>query len=172
MSNSHRCFLPSFGLFGQAVSENGFLFDLLEPWEIRALSIRKTAHLPLQLCVGTFPRFVAIGFYFIISFCADFSCRWNCLFCRIRLSVSSSMWFECCLRIIPPFDFHFEIYKRDLAIQTEWWEQRIVWWKLLNAARQIIWSIICIRKQQCANQELERQIRCFPYVELSDVPRL
>jgi hypothetical protein len=35
--------------------------------------------------------------------------------------------------IIPPFDFHFRIYKRDLA------------WK-------------------CADQELERQISCFPYI--------
>ena len=25
---------------------------------------------------------------------------------------------------------------------------------------------------KCANQELERQICCFPYVELSDIPRL
>jgi hypothetical protein len=24
--------------------------------------------------------------------------------------------------IIPPFDFHFRIYKRDLAILTEWWQ--------------------------------------------------
>jgi hypothetical protein len=46
-----------------------------------------------------------------------------------------------------PPDFHFEIYKHDLAILTERWQQRIVWWELLNAARQIIWSIICIRKQ-------------------------
>jgi hypothetical protein len=38
---------------------DGFLFDLLEPWGIRALSIRKTADLPLQLWVGTFPHFVA-----------------------------------------------------------------------------------------------------------------
>ena len=30
-----------------------------------ALSIRKTADLPLHLRVGTFPRFVAIGFYFL-----------------------------------------------------------------------------------------------------------
>jgi hypothetical protein len=35
----------------------------------------------------------------IISFCSDLSCRWNCLSCRIRLNVSSSMWFECCLRM-------------------------------------------------------------------------
>jgi hypothetical protein len=42
----------------------GFLFDLLELWDVRALSIRKTADLPLQLRVGTFPRFVAIGFFF------------------------------------------------------------------------------------------------------------
>jgi hypothetical protein len=42
-----------------------FLFDLLEPWDVRALSIRKTADLSLQLWVGTFPRFVAIRFYFL-----------------------------------------------------------------------------------------------------------
>jgi hypothetical protein len=51
-----------------------------------------------------------------------------------------------CLR--PSFrhaDFHFRTYKRDLAIlNTEYWQQRIAWWELLNAACQII----CIRKQQ------------------------
>ena len=36
-----------------------------KPCDVRALSIRKTADLPLQLWVGTFPRFVAIGFYFL-----------------------------------------------------------------------------------------------------------
>jgi hypothetical protein len=46
--------------------------------------------------------------------------------------------------IIPPFDFHFRIYTRDLAILSEWWQQRIAWWELLNAACQII----CMRKQQ------------------------
>jgi hypothetical protein len=48
-----------------------------------------------------------------------------------------------CLR--PPFrhvDFHFRTYKRDLAILTEWWQQRIAWWELLNAACKIIW-VIC-----------------------------
>ena len=43
--------------------------------------------------------------------------------------------------------FIFRTYKRDLAILTEWWQQRIAWWKLLNAACQII----CIRKQQHTN---------------------
>jgi isocitrate dehydrogenase kinase/phosphatase len=33
--------------------------------DVRELYIRKTADLPLQLCVDTFPRFVAIGFYFL-----------------------------------------------------------------------------------------------------------
>jgi hypothetical protein len=42
------------------LSSDGFLFDLLEPWDIRALSISKTEYLPLQLCVGTFPRFMTI----------------------------------------------------------------------------------------------------------------
>jgi hypothetical protein len=41
------------------------LFDLLEPWDVRALSIRKTADLLLQLWVGTFPHFVAIDVYFL-----------------------------------------------------------------------------------------------------------
>jgi hypothetical protein len=38
---------------------------LLELWDIRELYMRKTVDLPLQLLVGTFPRFVAIGFYFL-----------------------------------------------------------------------------------------------------------
>ena len=42
-----------------------FFLDLLEPWDVRELYIRKTADLPLQLCLGTFPRFVAIRFYFL-----------------------------------------------------------------------------------------------------------
>jgi hypothetical protein len=33
--------------------------------DVGALSIRKTADLPHQLWVGTFPRFVAIRFYFL-----------------------------------------------------------------------------------------------------------
>jgi hypothetical protein len=37
--------------------------SLLEPSNVRAQYIRKTADLPHQLWVGTFPRFVAIGFY-------------------------------------------------------------------------------------------------------------
>ena len=44
--------------------------------------------------------------------------------------------------------YHLSVYfsaiKRDLAILTEWWQQRIAWWELLNAACQIIY----IRKQQ------------------------
>ena len=36
---------------------------LLEPSNVRAQYIRKTADLPHQLWVGTFPRFVAIVFY-------------------------------------------------------------------------------------------------------------
>jgi len=38
---------------------------LLELWDVRELYIRKTVDLPLQLLVSTFPRFVAIGFYFL-----------------------------------------------------------------------------------------------------------
>ena len=43
-----------------------FFFDLLEPWDARELYLRKTADLPMQLCLGTFPRFVVIGFLFSI----------------------------------------------------------------------------------------------------------
>ena len=39
-------------------------FFLLEPWDVRELYIRKSADLPLQFLVGTFPRFVAFGFIF------------------------------------------------------------------------------------------------------------
>jgi hypothetical protein len=38
---------------------------LLELWNVRELYIRKTVDLPLRLWVGTFPRFVAIRFYFL-----------------------------------------------------------------------------------------------------------
>ena len=40
--------------------------------------------------------------------------------------------------MISSFHFHFGIYKCDLAILTEWWQQCIAWWELLNAAHQII----------------------------------
>ena len=39
--------------------------SLLELWNVRELYIRKTVDLPLRLWVGTFPRFVAIRFYFL-----------------------------------------------------------------------------------------------------------
>jgi hypothetical protein len=39
--------------------------SLLEPSNVGAQYIRKTADLLLQLWVSTFPRFVAIGFYFL-----------------------------------------------------------------------------------------------------------
>jgi hypothetical protein len=47
-----------------SVVRRHYLF-LLQPLDIRELYIRKTADLPLRLLVGTFPRFVAIGFYFL-----------------------------------------------------------------------------------------------------------
>jgi hypothetical protein len=40
--------------------------------------------------------------------------------------------------MISSFHFHFGIYKCDLAILTEWWQQHIAWWELLNAMCQII----------------------------------
>ena len=44
---------------------------------------------------------------------------------------------------------YFSAIKRDLAILTEWWQQCIAWWELLNAARQII----CMRKQHTNHME-------------------
>ena len=77
------------------------LFFLLEPWDVRELYIRKTGDLPLQL--GTFPCFVAIWILFCIR---------NPYINRFTNHFALDP-------IIPPFDFHFEIYKRDLAILTE-----------------------------------------------------
>ena len=47
------------------LSPKAFFLDLLERWDVRELYIPKTADLPMQLCLGTFPHFVAIGFYFL-----------------------------------------------------------------------------------------------------------
>jgi hypothetical protein len=47
------------------INDAYFTNDLLEPWDVGALSISKTADLLLQLRVDTFPCFVAIGFYFL-----------------------------------------------------------------------------------------------------------
>ena len=41
-------------------------FDLLEPWDVRALSISKTADLAVQLWTCTFPRFMAYRILFTI----------------------------------------------------------------------------------------------------------
>ena len=52
-----------------------------------------------------------------------------------------------------PYHFAMSVYfsaiKRDLTILTEWWQQCITWWELLNAARQII----CIYKQHTNHME-------------------
>ena len=56
-------------------------------------------------------------------------------------SITARFWLRPSFRHV---DFHFRIYKRDLAILTEWWQQLIGWWELLNVACQII----CIRKQK------------------------
>ena len=56
-------------------------------------------------------------------------------------SLTAHIWLRPSFRHV---DFHFRTYKCDLAILNEWWQTRIAWWELLNAACQII----CIRKQQ------------------------
>jgi hypothetical protein len=90
--------------------------------------------------------------HFHVSWLSDFIFYPKPLYKSLRQSFSipqkvvlHSITAQFCLR--PSFrhvDFHFRTYKRDLAILTEWWQQRIAWWELLNAACQII----CIRKQQ------------------------
>ena len=56
--------------YGQVVRDSSVVrrhyILLLEPSNVRAQYIRKTADLPHQLWVGTFPRFVAIGFLLTI----------------------------------------------------------------------------------------------------------
>jgi hypothetical protein len=49
--------------------------------------------------------------------------------------------------------------------ENDWWSDlyKGFWWKIKSDSHET-WK--------CADQELERQISCFPYVELSDVPRL
>ena len=100
---------------------------LLEPLDVRELYIRKTADLPLRLLIGTFPRFVAIGFYFLSETLILIASPIIFLFIHNHLTFRK--WCYTPLQhdfaldpIIPPFDFHFRIYKRDLAILTEWWQ--------------------------------------------------
>ena len=52
-------------LVGDSSAIRRLFVRLAGVWDVRALSIRKTADLPLQLWVNTFPRFVAIRFYFL-----------------------------------------------------------------------------------------------------------
>ena len=89
-----------------------FFFDLLEPWDVRALSIRKTADLPLQVWVGTFPRFMAIGFYFLLSTFTEIAS--TILFLSIHNHLTPKKWFDTRLQhdfpvdpLISPFHFHF-----------------------------------------------------------------
>ena len=94
---------------------DGFLFDLLVPWDVRALSIRKTANLPLQLWVATFPRFVAIRFYFLSENLILIASPIIFLFIHNHLTLRK--WCYTQLQhdfpldpIISPFDFHFRTY--------------------------------------------------------------
>ena len=57
-------FVPSCIVRDSSVVRRHYIL-LLEPSNVRAQYIRKTADLLLQLWVSTFPRFVAIGFYFL-----------------------------------------------------------------------------------------------------------
>ena len=86
--------------------------------------MRRAADLLLQLWVGTFPRFVAIGFYFLSGALIWIASPIIFLLVRGHLTLRKG----CCTPlqhdfaldpVIPPFDFHFRIYKRDLAILTE-----------------------------------------------------
>jgi hypothetical protein len=133
---------------------DGFLFDLVEPWDVIALSIRKTA-----VC-----RSNSGSVHFHVSWLSDFIFYPKPLFQSLHQSFFLFIHNHRTLRkwcynrllhdfslhpLISPFHFHFRTYKRDLAILTEWWQQRIAWWELLNAACQII----CIRKQHTNHME-------------------
>ena len=61
----HRTTVPMVPYSPRFLRRPMAFFDLLEPWDVRELSISKTADLPVQLWTGTFPRFVAIRFYFL-----------------------------------------------------------------------------------------------------------
>jgi hypothetical protein len=93
-----------------------FLFDLLEPWDVRALSIGKTADLPLQLWVGTFPRFVAIRFYFLSE-----TLIWiisPIIFLFIHNHLTLKKW---CYSITARFSlrpYHFDIWLSLSSLQT------------------------------------------------------
>ena len=127
---------------------DGFLFDLVEPWDVIALSIRKTA-----VC-----RSNSGSVHFHVSWLSDFIFYPKPLFQSLHQSFFLFIHNHRTLRkwcynrllhdfslqpLISPFHFHFRTYKRDLAILTEWWQQ------LLNAACQII----CIRKQHTNHME-------------------
>ena len=99
---------------------DGFFFDLLEQWDVRALSIRKTADLPLQLWAGTFPCFVAIRFYFLFIHNHLTLRKW----CYTRLQHDLPLD-----PIISPYHFHFQTF---------------VTWLRENMGDDLhIWSYIC-----------------------------
>ena len=86
--------------------------------------MRKAAGLLLQLWVGAFPRSVAVGFCFLSEALIWVASPIIFLFIRSRLALGG--WCYTPLQrdfalgpIVPPFDFRFRIYKRDLAILTE-----------------------------------------------------
>ena len=86
-------------------------FFLLEPWDVGELYIRKAADLPLQLLVGRFPRFVAIGLYFLSEIASPI------IFLFIHKHLTLRKWCYTPIQhdfaldpIIPPFDFHFGFF--------------------------------------------------------------
>ena len=98
--------------------------DFLWPLDVGAPYMRRAADLPLRRWVGAFPRFVVVGFCFLSEALVWVASPIIFLFIRGRLALGG--W--CCTPlqrdfaldpVIPPFDFHFRIYKLDLAILTE-----------------------------------------------------
>ena len=88
---------------------------LLEPWGVGELCIRRAADLLLQLWVGTFPCFVAVGFYFLSE--TNMWVASPIIFLFIRGHLALGGW--CCAPlqhdfaldpVVPPFDFHFDFF--------------------------------------------------------------
>jgi hypothetical protein len=97
----------------------------------------------------------------IISFCSDLSCRWHLtsilkstnVISRYKLNDDSNALYDgsYLMQHAKLFGALFA-YANNIQITK------------IKSDSQKTWK--------CADQELESQIRCFPYVEPSDVPRL
>ena len=89
-------------------------FFLLDPWDVRELSIRKTADLPLQLLVGTFPRLSDFIFYQKPLYKSPHQSFFYSFITILPSESSVTLHYNTILPqldpIILPFDFHFDFF--------------------------------------------------------------